>query len=285
MSSHGRPKGFTLIELLVVIAIIAILAAILFPVFAQAREKARQASCLSNTKQMGLAAIQYVQDYDETFPMNDPYWADFGNRGCRAAIGLTVNGQTRTAPACQAWTAQFFPYIKNNQVFICPSDPTQGDDWYNGNEAVRFTSTNEWQKLLRTSYGILENTYLRDQSPNGNPMEKGAVILAAINFPADTYYIADVHPDFSSFNAGVIQLPDGSYNGWDQGFNRMRYSQNCDAVYDGGGWRDVVSGKTPTDSCARHNGGNNIVYMDGHAKFSRWNALDPRKSHYERTQQ
>src|SRR6201990_1309136 len=73
----GTRAAFTLIELLVVIAIIAILAAILFPVFAQAREKARQTSCLSNEKQLGLGVLQYVQDYDEVFPMaNSTNWAN-----------------------------------------------------------------------------------------------------------------------------------------------------------------------------------------------------------------
>ncbi|MBU0610273.1 MAG: prepilin-type N-terminal cleavage/methylation domain-containing protein [Armatimonadetes bacterium] len=94
-----RDRGFTLIELLVVIAIIAILAAILFPVFAKAREKARQSSCLSNMKQLGLAQLQYVQDYDETFVLVVQY------------------------PG--TWTNYFptllTPYVKNDQIWICPS--------------------------------------------------------------------------------------------------------------------------------------------------------------------
>ena len=98
-------RGFTLIELLVVIAIIAILAAILFPVFAKAREKARQTSCLSNLKQIGLGFLQYAQDYDETLPTD---WI--------------------TLPPGVAWTdryswrAMISPYIKNTQIFSCPSD-------------------------------------------------------------------------------------------------------------------------------------------------------------------
>jgi prepilin-type N-terminal cleavage/methylation domain-containing protein/prepilin-type processing-associated H-X9-DG protein len=103
-----RHPGFTLIELLVVIAIIAILAAILFPVFAQAREKARQISCLSNAKQIATATMMYVQDYDETFPMNLYMGADPGP--C----------------VYTAWTA-IMPYSKNNQFFNCPSNPTAMD--------------------------------------------------------------------------------------------------------------------------------------------------------------
>ncbi len=93
-------RGFTLIELLVVIAIIAILAAILFPVFARAREKARQASCQSNLKQLALGYLMYAQDYDEWFP-------GF----------LTGN----TAIARYGWYDVIQPYLKNRQVYLCPS--------------------------------------------------------------------------------------------------------------------------------------------------------------------
>src|SRR5437763_17019901 len=102
--------GFTLIELLVVIAIIAILAAILFPVFAQAREKARTISCLSNNKQVGLAFMQYVQDFDETFPPS--------------RFTTTPND---TANRSSPWTVSILPYTKNVQIYECPSDPTSAD--------------------------------------------------------------------------------------------------------------------------------------------------------------
>ena len=98
-------KGFTLIELLVVIAIIAILAAILFPVFAKAREKARQSSCQSNEKQIGLAILQYVSDYDQTFMK--AWW-----QACALAPDPRANTN---------WREVASPYIKNIQVFTCPS--------------------------------------------------------------------------------------------------------------------------------------------------------------------
>lgn len=99
-----KARGFTLIELLVVIAIIAILAAILFPVFARARENARRSSCQSNLKQIGIGVMQYTQDFDENYPIflgnNDNSKPDYG------------------------WAAVIQPYIKSTQVFQCPSEPT-----------------------------------------------------------------------------------------------------------------------------------------------------------------
>lgn len=113
-------RGFTLIELLVVIAIIALLAAILFPVFAQAREKARTTACLSNERQIGLAFMQYAQDSDEHYPL----------------------ASQPGAPT--SWTDTVQPYIKNYQILRCPDD--QSTNW-----DTPLTAPTIWQKGLRVS--------------------------------------------------------------------------------------------------------------------------------------
>jgi prepilin-type N-terminal cleavage/methylation domain-containing protein/prepilin-type processing-associated H-X9-DG protein len=96
-------RGFTLVELLVVIAILAVLAAILFPVFARAREKARQTSCLSNMRQIGIAWLCYLQDYDE--------------RG----LNWRVAGKGTWSPHWYYWCDMLMPYIRNEQILVCPS--------------------------------------------------------------------------------------------------------------------------------------------------------------------
>jgi len=110
-----KKKGFTLIELLVVIAIIAILAAILFPVFARARENARRASCQSNLKQLALGIFQYTQDYDEKYPLR---WA---NRDA-TTTSFTAPTTATAATADQGWVTIVQPYLKSAQLFQCPSE-------------------------------------------------------------------------------------------------------------------------------------------------------------------
>ena len=155
-------EGFTLIELLVVIAIIAILAAILFPVFAQAREKARQIACLSNTKQLALGVMQYAQDYDETLPVRGDNAA---NRG--------------------RWQWQIFPYVKNEQVFTCPN--LSSSPW-RATVNAQGLGTND-----RGGYGW--NNALAQNAPPGSASTVTAVAsgysLAAIVKPAETIIIGD----------------------------------------------------------------------------------------------
>lgn len=140
MRNRYKRSGFTLIELLVVIAIIAILAAILFPVFAQAREKARQASCTSNIKQITLAIMMYVQDYDEKFVPGGMANNDGGTSAPGVAPGgpylMFNNAMTQygNAPYANCWgwpcigpdgsgtfAARVYPYIKSLTIFACPS--------------------------------------------------------------------------------------------------------------------------------------------------------------------
>ncbi len=185
MNYRQSKRAFTLIELLVVIAIIAILAAILFPVFAKARENARRASCTSNVKQIGLAWMMYTQDYDEQFPpSNSPassqwgpsttYTAKYPCKPCRPH--LKTNDAVIYDPTLYA-----LPYIKSIDLFKCPSDvgmptslvndPSQGQPVW---------------KVEKTSYCI-------------NTVVTRAGGLAAIPLPAETYLGAEV----LAFHIGV----------------------------------------------------------------------------------
>ncbi|HSV74843.1 MAG TPA: DUF1559 domain-containing protein, partial [Chthonomonadales bacterium] len=130
-----RFRGFTLIELLVVIAIIAILAAILFPVFARAREQARRTSCLSNMKQITLARLMYAQDYNERFPMSRSHHPMY-SRGPDAC---------RDNPNSYSWRAAIHPYQRNVQIFMCPSNPEN----HNTVEGCA-----DWNLGVRRSYAL-----------------------------------------------------------------------------------------------------------------------------------
>ncbi|MCE5218480.1 DUF1559 domain-containing protein [bacterium] len=135
-------RGFTLIELLVVIAIIAILAAILFPVFARAREKARMSSCQSNLKQITLGILMYAQDYDSKGP------------GGWSSAGPDVGGSIR-------WRQTVAPYIKNTQIFVCPSNQTDGTNSYG------FFNAFSWQAIDARTESIAGTVLLADATAVG----------------------------------------------------------------------------------------------------------------------
>jgi len=163
-------RAFTLIELLVVIAIIAILAAILFPVFAQAREKARQTSCISNMKQIGTAALMYAQDYDERLPRN---W--YGDLGMEAttAIGDALDRYK--------WMDAIQPYVKNTGIFVCPS---AADLVYVPRTALR--SGEETRRYGGYAYNRAYGDF--DVEADITPAGK---LMAQLEIPADTVWFAE----------------------------------------------------------------------------------------------
>jgi prepilin-type N-terminal cleavage/methylation domain-containing protein/prepilin-type processing-associated H-X9-DG protein len=220
-------RGFTLIELLVVIAIIAILAAILFPVFARAREKARQSSCLSNVKQISLGAMMYTQDYDETYPP-----------------GLVGSPGAGPGPVSQSasWFSDskmhfdiIYPYVMNVQVFECPSGG--GGSLYSLN------------------YGFNVNI-CPDVRTGGSPVK-----MATVKAPANVFMCLDAGP--YRVGPGYITRPTYSYwyvpGTWDESADPDATGFHSSGDLSGFARSDYMSG--------RHNQGINIGFADGHAKW------------------
>jgi len=195
-------RGFTLIELLVVIAIIAILAAILFPVFAKAREKARQASCLSNVKQIGVAVLQYCQDYDEKLPQ-----------------GSCV-GWNATSP--NSHEMGLMPYIKNTQVFVCPSRQT-------------YTLTNNLVTPPVTYPASYAFNYLLASTSGGS--------MAQIPAPAEMVYCVDALTPWIDGDIWVWQRISGSGTGIWNGQPCAAHNEGVNIAYlDGHGkWSKIGS--------------------------------------------
>ena len=247
-------RAFTLIELLVVIAIIAILAAILFPVFAKAREKARQASCSSNMKQLALGLLQYTQDNDEAFPIGEQ---------TKTTFDPTNNGQHYG----RGWAGKTYPYIKSTQVFKCPDDSTS-------------VATVANVTYYPDSYGFNGNL------DNGGSTGTGT--LAASNAPASTILLYECTQCLADVtNPNEYQSAGGhghdSYGGWiDQSGNQpgtnnfggntlyttgILGNYNCTAGGNNGSYGSNLLG--------RHTDAANYAFEDGHVKYQRPKSVAP----------
>lgn len=244
-----KKNGFTLIELLVVIAIIAILAAILFPVFAQAREKARAISCTSNEKQVGLAILQYVQDYDETFPQAcDVNWH---------------NG----------WPSTVQPYIKSLDAFECPDDSNHlaisGLSWAAGGVSTSIVG-NGYGSWVNGSGNTTLGVF-------GSGAIWGSVVsLAVVNQPSSSIMASEEHDDqvikFGGSGTSVYWGPDSVFvgnNWWD---SYAKPGEIPDGHLAPAAW---PNGPVGAVSATHHNLAN-FLFVDGHVK-----AMDPVKTNLD----
>lgn len=280
----NRQKGFTLIELLVVIAIIAILAAILFPVFAQAKEAAKKASCISNEKQIALATMQYEGDNDDRYPMVDYF--EFPPTGLKTLV---------------PWTVAIQPYVKSWGVFRCPTDssPIVTSSWrFQGFQDAEYTFSNPgYVQAVNASYAF-NSDYLNPE-PNcdtstktsfNNPQSEATsghqgvpITQTALEESAATVLATDAKPLFkdgthSSLYRYWTDAPStwtapnacsswnwGATTGWDQPFNGGTGSY---------GGPNNEPGPTNTDRVSvRHAGGTCVMFCDGHVKYMRPGAL------------
>jgi prepilin-type N-terminal cleavage/methylation domain-containing protein/prepilin-type processing-associated H-X9-DG protein len=279
-STRSRFTGFTLIELLVVIAIIAILAAILFPVFAQAREKARQTSCLSNMKQIALGLMMYTQDYDERFPTTGVY--DFGGND-------------------RYWAPRLTPYIKNIQVFRCPSDGgphTDNVQGFSGPSMSYAANALMGGASYRDNFSIGVIGIVNADWASFLTQSSGQA-MAAINRPAETIAIGEKHSanvaqtGFAWLGANSAFIWPTQVFMWDcSSKGGSCYYDNDGAIIPDGFPRGTTFPKAKEGAAAtKHSGMTNFAFADGHVKAMRpeqtnpdgfarpndnmWNALRP----------
>lgn len=240
----SRRTGFTLIELMIVIAIIAILAAILLPVFAKVREKARSANCQANLKQIGLAITMYANDYDETLPDSQPLFC---------MLPTATNGRRSNA-----WQGAIMPYVKNIRIFVCPSRPSLKPVQVNyGTDAADATDLTGYA-YNGAYWGPLGTACPFDYPASGDDGYSGLdhyVALSSIGDPSRTVMVTDSPTD------GSDEIGDG-----DTTYDGVRATSTVWQMY-------VNSGYTQYYPESRHNNGFNVLYADGHVKFKQTNTL------------